>query len=444
MIKSVLNNSFNFDQAVADLVPLHRRNADRGWMSKRAVSPLFDFSTLRGEPNETLIHMLALGDGETTGANRNGDYFSKAANVRKHHTFLKAGYFHNHVNHDMSKALGRVVASAHNDDMGRVELVVALNNDKCAKDLEQLEQDGSFPVSMSCHVGYDVCSICGNKASRRADYCKHASQQLGAILGDGRQVYVDNPDPDFFDISKVWRPADRVAYTFKRLDKAAAAGRVIGGAELAEVLNDAIHARPLSDSRYAIAKVATQRRLAEAVKQAQQHPQLQRAVSRVQLSDEDLKVLKAAADQDALFGALHRAGVCLDIETFGQLVNLPGNTKQALKKVAGALTSGQVCNNGAYDGTRDHVSLSVTNAITRVAKISSFLRSDVGAELLTNVALREQKTHEKYANAHAEAADSLLAEQYAAYLLAFAHNIGNGENARGQFAQNLTAIRALA
>ena len=58
---------------------------------------------------------------------------------------------------------------------------------------------------------------------------------LGRVLEDGHILHADNPNPTFFDISHVFRPADRIAYISGKLEKAASAG-IISGAELAEHL----------------------------------------------------------------------------------------------------------------------------------------------------------------------------------------------------------------
>jgi hypothetical protein len=56
---------------------------------------------------------------------------------------------------------------------------------------------------------------------------------MGRVLEDGHVLHADNPNPTFFDISHVFRPADRIAYISGQL-KAAAAGHCVSGAELAE------------------------------------------------------------------------------------------------------------------------------------------------------------------------------------------------------------------
>lgn len=151
MIKSILSGSFGFNDPVAQIVPAHSRSGvDPRWLAKRAASSPIDFSGIESKPDETLVHMIAVGDGETYGPNRNGDYFPKAANQKYHRTFLNGHYFHNHQNHDPALAFGRVAASGYNEPMGRIELVVGLNNQKCAEDLHDLSTNGEFPVSMSC------------------------------------------------------------------------------------------------------------------------------------------------------------------------------------------------------------------------------------------------------------------------------------------------------
>jgi len=114
--------------------------------------------------------------------------------------------------------------------MRRIELLVALNSTKAAADrnggliadeeMEKLARGEDIPVSMACRVSHDVCSSCGNKAKNRSEYCgpemcKHGGckDNLAKTFDDGHTLCVFNPDPNFFDISKVWRPADRIAYT---------------------------------------------------------------------------------------------------------------------------------------------------------------------------------------------------------------------------------------
>lgn len=91
-------------------------------------------------------------------------------------------------------------------------------------------------VSHNCKVAYDVCSGCGNKAKSRKYYCTEKTckygglkENIGRTYDDGHILRAFNPEPQFFDISLVTVPADRIAYAlgvlddFKQVKKASAA-----------------------------------------------------------------------------------------------------------------------------------------------------------------------------------------------------------------------------
>lgn len=190
-------------------------------------------------------------------SNRNADGF-KAATCKKYHdTFVKfAKLFRNHKNHlaDKDPYYGNVKLSAYNDAMHRVELLTILNASKEAaernggfvadKELEKLGRGDDLPVSMACRLQFDICEGCGNKARTRAEYCDESTckyggckHNLGKVAEDGFVLHVDNPDPTFFDISHVFRPADRIAYGSKADYLAKAASHIwTPGAEMAEAL----------------------------------------------------------------------------------------------------------------------------------------------------------------------------------------------------------------
>lgn len=160
---------------------------------------------------KTYLHILAMGAGEFYGANRNADYFPESNLIDYHNTFetSPAHIFRNHVNKNPEIAIGRVVFSVYNERMHRVELIAELWNDKAPDIVDRIES-GDWPkTSMACKTPFDVCSICGNKARTREEYCEHLSEQLGKVYPDGRKVMALNLAPlKFFDISVVFRPAD--------------------------------------------------------------------------------------------------------------------------------------------------------------------------------------------------------------------------------------------
>jgi hypothetical protein len=232
-----------FPTGEATVQPLLRTRSgvvDVSRLTKHA-SEAFDYiRTVQPEPGKTAMLVLALGAEETYGANRNGDGFPEypvyrrgggktAADAwvlpdevlpRHHGSFERGHVFKHHVNRDPAKSSGTVKRAFWNPRMHRVELVISVDN---AKDPEWVARvnDGEFPaVSMGCRIKYDVCAVCGNKAPTRAAYCSHARDHLGEILEDGQRCSVHNPSPDFFDISRVFRPADRTGYTLLKVARA--------------------------------------------------------------------------------------------------------------------------------------------------------------------------------------------------------------------------------
>lgn len=243
--KIITPGSQDFHEPVAQQVKLSRTGrllgSDLDSFVKRASVQFIDkLAALKFFPGEVPIHLIALGAKEYYGCNRNGDAFSERVCQDCHPTFQKyARWFRDHQNKDTAKGRGIIKASAYNGDMKRIELLVALNGTKEAADrngglvadeeLEKLAKGEDIPVSMACRVSHDVCSGCGNKAKTRADYCGPENCKYGGCrdnlaktFDDGHTLHVDNPDPVFFDISKVFRPADRIAYTLGRAKCAAA------------------------------------------------------------------------------------------------------------------------------------------------------------------------------------------------------------------------------
>lgn len=459
MRKAVLSGSFGFDDQVASLVPLHKTSVDRAWLQKRASAKgLFDFDKITPNDNETLVHLLALGDGETIGANRNGDYFPKAANQKYHKTFLTAHYFHNHDNDDPKKAYGRVVAAAYNEPMGRVELVVGLDNDKCREDLQKLASDGSFPVSMSCTVPNDVCSICGNVAKTRSEYCKHASAMMGKILDDGRQVYVVNHEPSFFDISKVYRGADRIAYTFRQLDKAASEGRVLGGAELAAILDDGHMAVPVKQSAFTLEKTLILQKMAEILDDAEAKDLLngfRNALQPQKWSDDVVSTLKSASDKDAVMSALHAAGVCLPIDVFVRVVGIEkpaGISDDAIKAHVRAIikcaedptVAETLCNNGSYDGDERGVNTKVAAVISGLRRECGLLPEFAYGRLIKGAASNSGQGVKCVKSAGFDSPQTdVIAKEYVSYLASFAREAARHSYGHDGFIQNLTALHAV-
>jgi len=161
-----------------------------------------------------MVHLIAMGDGEAYGPNRNGDFWPKEANEKYHDTFVKEGhFFREHNNRDPKKALGSVKASAYNPDMNRIELVIHGDKNKAEEEYELAKEGKALSFSMSARVPYDICNVCDNKATKSANYCSHLKTQMNQYVPEFQKfAYAINDKPTFFDISRVASPADRIAH----------------------------------------------------------------------------------------------------------------------------------------------------------------------------------------------------------------------------------------
>ena len=175
-------------------------------------------------PGKTQTLLTALGAGEYYGSNVNGDFFPETPLKNPtpeygYKTFERmAKVYKHHVNKDPKKSYGDVALSVWNDKMKRVELIVIIDDAK-APDIVERINNGEYPeVSMGCRVPYDVCSICGNKAKTRAQYCDHLRYHMNKIPpGHTKKAYALNTIPKFFDISFVFVGADRIASVMKKI-----------------------------------------------------------------------------------------------------------------------------------------------------------------------------------------------------------------------------------
>ena len=153
MIKVVMPSSFNFDQQVMSLVDVHSRGIDNSWLKKSAAVLTKELSDIRPTPGTAYVHLIALGDAETYGLNRNGDSFPKSANEKYHDTFVKhAKWYHNHKNKPArgDKVYGTVKCSAYNPTMKRVELIVGISEKDDPDSIHKLANGEDLPVSMAC------------------------------------------------------------------------------------------------------------------------------------------------------------------------------------------------------------------------------------------------------------------------------------------------------
>ena len=215
-------------------------NVDRPFKSASDMFMKSAIDQFRPPPGMWLQHLIAMGAHDSYGWNRNADSFTREELKKSHHTFVKdAHLYREHRNTcPTTLGIGQVKASAYNPKMDWVELLVWGDRAKAAKEYEDAKAGKELSYSMSCKIAGDVCSCCNHFSRRTTEYCKHAANHLNQYLEEFQKyAFVFNPNPRFFDISIVGRPADRIAHylTYRFGDdmaKAAAAdGMTIGGAE---------------------------------------------------------------------------------------------------------------------------------------------------------------------------------------------------------------------
>ena len=231
---------------------------------KTASTEIQDYwDTLGKNDKYAYLWVIGVSAMEYYGCNNNGDAFTEADLKKTIPDWTaNAHIFLHHVNKDPRKSIGKPVYAWYNNEMHRVELILAIDKSAngAAAVVERIKNGEQLYVSMGCNVKYDVCSICGHQSKARSEYCDHLRYNLKKILPDGKQVYALNPNPKFFDISIVTKPADPTAFA---LDKIASEGglqhtaSVLSSAELGE------------QSERMAEKVASLRKMADILKQVE-------------------------------------------------------------------------------------------------------------------------------------------------------------------------------
>ena len=209
MIKFSLNTDFNWD-----IEPVSIITEDKQLTKRASSSELLKFART---PGQTDLHIIAVGAYEGTGFNRNGDMFKEADCEKNHHYFKQAdrAIHRHHKNKPTDPKYGNIKASAYNKNMKRIELIVGLDNDKCADILDEQEKKGYTNWSMASKQAYDICTWCQHKAASDKDRCECIPAKIGELNKEGVMCGMENPNPRWFEQSYVHRPADRIGMSLK-------------------------------------------------------------------------------------------------------------------------------------------------------------------------------------------------------------------------------------
>lgn len=443
--KLVFNDAFDYGASDMPLVFLAN---DPDVMRKCASSSVVDeWGEIKPLKGHSLVHVTALGAFEKTGNNKNGDAFEEAICRSSHPSFVKnASLYRNHLMLPDKKE-GFVYKSAYNEDMGRVELLIAADNQKCADWLQKLASGEPVSVSMGWHCQFDECSICGHKARGRKQWCEHVQKNaslpygMNRILPDGRKCFVFNRSGHWNDISQVPVGADAIARDLRKVASLGNSDEVITGAELAEMYF-------LKSGAVDLTKLDVLRKLAAMEKQIEMM-----AVSQApapELAAVARRKLRSLPVPEAM-SELAKTAAVLPLEDFYRFVFDAEDFEShrpAIQKAASGVHDcfsglagdygrmAQVCSNQTYDCMPHAYSGGLSlHEMTSIAQSYS-----VDPEI--SVA-REMKTASfgtvtpKPSSAGLDTASTYLLDQYAAYKLSALVGAGMGENYSALFSSLL-------
>jgi hypothetical protein len=366
--------------------------------------------------------------------------------IEFHPTFAKhAHVFKHHKNDDPVKKIGDVLAEAYNPEMKRGELLIRVPHDKeWMADLEKLASGGEIPFSMATKVPFDFCTVCGNRARTRADYCDHLNNQMTDILKTGHQVFAINDRPTFFDISKVMRPADRIAYSLQKV------ARFADGATLAleQGLRDpGLLTLPSTGANQKLAmarKLAAIEKLVDGVARGAENTHIKQLIPGAccgNIPGDEMEVLKSVRLGTAL-QALSDAKICLSVRDFLGLVmgsksdSMAGDISLVERMLPGLhgrlLDAGEAeecATDSAYDSACTSIPRFVREVVGRLAGDHSLgeepVKHRVQITIIRGTAPRLQIPQPLKTAAVSNPAH--LAREYAKYQLSFAREAADNE-----------------
>jgi hypothetical protein len=458
MIKSVLNSSYDFGEQSAHLIGVTSRGLDNTHLRKSASSSvsLFKDIDVKPEKGKSVVHVVAMGSSPYYPANKNGDVFFdtdrtvelhadgspvklKLGLEDTHLTFeTDAKVYKEHLNGKDDHVYGEVLKSRFNPDLKRVELLLSLPTDEWVHELHGLEHGKDFGLSMSCFLPFDICNVCGNKASKREEYCDHLKHDLGQITSDGFHIAAINDAVTFFDISGVESPADRIAFSLLKAASSGVSKNTIGGAELAEKLNI-----PTSMLTYHSKFASTLKKLAEMEKTieavASADDPVNSAACINDLPDDELNALTSSGlNSEQILGALASAKVVLSLGDFMRVLMGPQvDEVEGLLPGAEALLPGvfsRMCvNPKVQDGVINipdvNVPCKLKGVVERAAESNGLSDDDLRSRVTMAVIEGKKPKQVKEASVkEAAPAEEMIAQLYGQYKSAFCckHLYNNG------------------
>ena len=241
MEKTIIPEEFDFGMPAVDIIGVGSKGMDKTAMVKRASA--FDdvVEKIEKKPNRSYLHVITTGAFEKYGANANNDAWNGEAfthtcaypedtktatitfdgGLSKYHddTYMKGGrVFQEHKDtRGKDKASGEVIAARYNPMMKRGELLIAVDTDKWARRLQKKASGKNIYLSIGADVPNDTCMLCHRVAKTASQHCEHFTKNRGQIYDSGDRSCVMNDTPNFYDISGVDVPADRISFVLQKV-----------------------------------------------------------------------------------------------------------------------------------------------------------------------------------------------------------------------------------
>ena len=243
MLNKLLVSGYNDSGYIpsAAVVPEFRGALDKDTLRKRASIFDAEYDKFERKPKHTYIHLISVAAGEHYGPNSRADFYNgesykhefpcpekggpsfvilKPGLSNTHNkTFMEhGGVYTEHVSSlDGAEPQGYIVKAAINPEMKRGELIIGVETEKWRDDIQKLESGSPLKFSIGASAPYDICSICGHVTTTEDGHCDHYKSMPGEFLSDGNQVYVISDNCLFHDISRVKNPAEKIAFSIRKV-----------------------------------------------------------------------------------------------------------------------------------------------------------------------------------------------------------------------------------
>ena len=92
-----------------------------------------------------------------------------------------------------------------------------MDTNKWAARLQKKASGKDIYLSIGADVPRDLCTVCGRSAKTASQHCEHFTKYRGQLFDCGKVACVMNDTPNFYDISGVDVPADRIAFVLQKV-----------------------------------------------------------------------------------------------------------------------------------------------------------------------------------------------------------------------------------